>query len=341
MKQNLKVWVLASLLLAIAHRPAAAAINVKLATLAPEGSIWDQSVKEMGAEWQQATGGRVQLRVYPGGVAGDEPDVVRKMRIGQLHAAVLTVSGLTDIDEAFEVFTIPLFFDSYDELYYVLDKLRPTFEQRLQAKGYQLLSWGNGGWVHLFSTKPLPTVADLKASKLFVAAGDDERVQWWQNNGFRPVALATTDVLTGLQTGMIEAMPSPPLAALLLQWYRQAPYMLDLGVAPLVGATVITSKVWQQIAPADQAAILAAAKKVEERLNAEVPEQDRKSIAEMQKRQLTVVPVPADAAKSWEAAAEEFANNVRNTRVPPEVLQQALAARAEYRKAHPAGGAEP
>src|SRR5258706_1066969 len=109
---------------------------VKLATLVPDGSVWDKVIKGMGAEWNQATEGRVTLRVYAGGVAGDEPDIVRKMRVGQLHAAALTVTGLAEIDDAFRVFAIPMFFDSYPELYQVLDRMRPTLEARLAAKGF-------------------------------------------------------------------------------------------------------------------------------------------------------------------------------------------------------------
>ncbi len=319
----------------------AATVNVKLASLAPEGSIWDDAVKEMGAEWQDDTDGRVRLRVYAGGVAGDEPDVVRKMRIGQLHAAVLTVNGLADIDEAFLVFTIPLFFDSYEELYFVLDRLSPVLQERLEAKGYKLLHWGHAGWVHLFASRELRTLEDLKRAKMFVTAGDEEGLQLWKNNGYRPVPLATTDILTGLQTGMVDVIPSPPLAALLLQWYRQAPYMLDLGVAPLVGGTVISARSWQRIGVADQQALLAAASRTEERLETEVPEQDTAAIAEMKKRGLTVVTPQGEQVQVWEQAAEAFAAAVQDSRVPADILQQALAARREFRASPRGPGGQP
>lgn len=315
----------------LAPNTRAATINVKLASLAPEGSIWDDAVKEMGAEWQDDTDGRVRLRVYAGGVAGDEPDVVRKMRIGQLHAAVLTVNGLAEIDEAFLVFTIPLFFDSYEELYFVLDRLSPALRKRLEAKGYRLLHWGHAGWIHLFSSRELRTLNDLKGAKMFVTAGDEEGLQLWKNNGYRPVPLATTDILTGLQTGMVDVIPSPPLAALLLQWYRQAPYMLDLGVAPLVGGTVISDRIWQRIGAADQQVLLAAASKTEERLEKEVPAQDSGAIEEMKKRGLTVVTPQGEQVQVWQQAAEAFAAAVKDSRVPADILQQALEARREFR----------
>ena len=322
-----------SLLIAAALAAApVVAITVKLASLAPDGSVWHLAIEDMGAEWAEATDGRVRLRVYPGGVAGDEPDVVRKMRIGQLQAAVLTVGGLMEIDDAFRVFGIPMFFDSYEELYYVLDRMTPELTRRLDEKGYVLLNWGHDGWVHLFSTRPLRSLEELKSAKLFVGAGDDRAVQWWKSNGYRPVPLATTDILTGLQTGMIEALPSPPLAALLLQWYKQAPHMLDLGLAPLVGGTVIQKRVWQLIGAEDRAALLAAAAELGETLEREVPGQDAESVAEMEKRGLKVVRVEeGERLQAFRAAAEEFAERVRGDRLPPEILTLAQEARAAYR----------
>jgi TRAP-type C4-dicarboxylate transport system substrate-binding protein len=328
------------LLLILPAAAPAPAVTVKLASLAPDGSVWDLAIEEMGAEWAEATDGRVRLRVYPGGVAGDEPDVVRKMRIGQLQAAALTVGGLTEIDDAFRVFAIPMFFDSYEELYYVLDRMTPEFSRRLEDNGYVLLNWAHAGWVHLFSTEPVRSLEQLKATKLFVGAGDDRAVQWWKNNGYRPVALATTDILTGLQTGMIEALPSPPLAALLLQWYKQAPYMLDLGLAPLVGATVVQKRVWQRIGEADRAGLLAAAAELGEKLEHEVPGQDEESVAEMTKRGLQLVRIDAEQLARFRAAAEEFAERVRGDRLPPEILQLAQEARAAYR-AEPASAEAP
>jgi len=311
----------------------AAPVTVKLASLAPDNTIWDRVVEEMGAEWQEATDGRVKLRVYPGGVAGDEPDVVRKMRIGQLHAAVLSVGGLGDIDPAFGVFTVPFLFDSYDELYHVLHVLTPTLEKRLEAKGYVLLHWGHAGWIHVFSKEPVTRVDDLRKLKLFVAAGDDAAFRWWKDKGFRPVALATTDITTGLQTGMIEAVPSTPLAALLLQWYRQIPNMMDIGFAPLVGATVVTQSAWNRIAPADQQALKAAAKRAEKELESSVPTQDEESVSQMTSRGLQVTRVEGTPnAAAWRAVAEDYAERMRESSVPPDILQQALAARDAYRK---------
>ena len=327
-----RIALLAGLLLltlGLATRAAEAATVIKLATLVPDGSVWDKALKQMGADWKERSDGRVTLRIYPGGVAGDEPDVVRKMRIGQIHAASLTVTGLSEIDPAFKVFTIPLFYDSYEELLFVLKAMEPYLAAKLEARGFVFVHWGHAGWVHLFSKDPIRRIADLKQQKLFVWAGQDDMVQWWKRSGFKPEALAATDIMTGLQTGMIEVLPTTPLAALNLQWFRQTPYMNELGLAPLVGATVITQKAWKKISAADQKALLAVARRTEEQLEKGIPQQDREAVEAMTKRGLEVIAVTDDT--EWREAAAEFADTMRGAVVPAEAFDRALAERSRFR----------
>jgi len=262
------------------------------------------------------------------------PDLIRKMRIGQLHAAALTVGGLAELDPGFEIFTIPMFFESYDELFHVLDKMRPTLEKRLEANGYVLVHWMQAGWVHFFSKKPIRVVDDLRKQKLFVWAGDDGLIQLWRKNGFQPVPLAMTDALTGLQTGMIEAMPSTPLAAMSLQWFRQTPYMQNLGLAPLVGGTVVSKKIWDRISPEARAKMKEIALRTEKRLMKEVPEQDEKAVELMKERGLKIVAVDAQQEAEWNAAAEEFTAFKREQMEAKDLLDEARRLRDAYRKSH-------
>ena len=183
-----------------AAEPAAPTV-IKTATVLPEGTVWYQAVKDMGTEWGTATSDRVTMRLYAGGIAGDDPDMLRKMRIGQLQAGVISMNGLAEIDETFKVFRLPLFFASYDEMRAVLAAMKPDLERRLAAKGFVLLNWSEVGWVYLFSAKPVATVPELKSSKMFSFAGDDQMTSWWKQQGFQPVAIATTDIPTALQTG--------------------------------------------------------------------------------------------------------------------------------------------
>jgi TRAP-type C4-dicarboxylate transport system substrate-binding protein len=311
---------------------ASAQTTIKLATVVPEGSIWDKNIKQMAEEWKQATDGRVTVTVFGGGSQGDEPTVLRKMRLDALQAAALTAVGLGTIDASFNVFDIPFFFESYDELNYVTRELTPTIRKRVDAKGFVLLNWGHGGWAQVFTKRPVQTVDDLKKIKLYTSAGNDRMVQWFKANGFEPRAMAMTDIMTGLTTGMIEGLPMPPLAALLFQWYKQAPYMLELGLAPIIGANIITKKSWGSFSEADRAKLMVSAEAVEKRLQADVPKQDASSVAEMTKRGLTITKA---SGPEWRTELDKLAKTMRSEMVPPEIFDAALKARNDYRKAHP------
>jgi len=212
-----------------------------------------------------------------------------------------------------------------------VERMEPTFKKRLDAKGFVFLNWGHAGWVHFFTKKPVTTAAEMKKTKMFVWAGDDRMIQLWKDNGFQPVPLAATDILTGLQTGMIEAYPTTPLAALSLQWYHSTPYMVESGLAPLVGAMVMTKQTWMKISEADRTAILAACAKAEDRLEREIPAQDSMAVVEMLKRGLTVTEVKPEARAEWEETAQAFAAKMRGPIVPADILDQALKARESYR----------
>jgi len=310
---------------------------IKIATLAPDGSSWDKILRQMTDDWKGATEGRVEVRIYPGGVAGDDPDIVRKMRIGQLQGAALTVGGLSSIEPGFNVFSIPLFFDSFDEFLYVREKLTPVLSSGLEKNGFKMMNWGHGGWAHLFLTKKVATLDELKKVKMWTWAGDDRIGEIWKKVGFNPVPLAATDLLTGLQTGLIDAMPTTPYAALAMQWYRQTPYLLDAGFAPLVGATVISMKTWENLDPADATVMLDIAHDPKHESTAEIADTDREAIGEMEKRGVTLIHVDLTQGE-WKQAADQFADEMRKAIVPQDVFELALKYRSEYRSGHPSGG---
>jgi TRAP-type C4-dicarboxylate transport system substrate-binding protein len=150
---------------------------IKLASVVPAGSVRGKELQKLAVDWSQATSGRVTLTVFNGGSQGDESSVLRKMRLDALQAASLTGVGLASIDPAFNLFSLPFFFESYDELNAVMDALTPELRRRVEAKGFVLLGWGHGGWLQLFSTRPVANLADLKAIKLYTSAGDDRMTQ--------------------------------------------------------------------------------------------------------------------------------------------------------------------
>ena len=302
---------------------------IKLATIVPDGSIWDKSLKQMGIDWKAATGDRVSLTVFSGGSQGDESTVLRKMRLNALQGASLTVVGLASIDWSFNVFNIPFFFQSYDELNAVIEKLTPLLKQRVAAKGFVLVHWGHGGWLQVFSKQPVQAVADLKRAKLYTSAGDDSMTQWYKANGFQPRAMAMTDVLTGLTTGMIDALPTTPIASMSFQWYKQTPYMLDLGISPIVGATVLSKKTWDGITDGDRAKITEISLKVEKQLQVDVPRQDGLATLLMQSQGLKVT---KGTGPEWQQLADNLAQTMRGKMVPPDVFDLALKERDAFRQ---------
>lgn len=310
--------------------------NIKLATQAPVNSSWHKALLDMGAEWETKTSGRVKLTVYAGGTQGSEDATLRMMRPGvdQLQANLLMLPGLSAIDDAFSVFGIPFFFASDAEGEHVLQKLSPLLEKRLEAKGFRLLSWGSAGWIQLFSKQPILTLADVKSAKLFTSQGDDRMVQWYKSNGFRPVALNASDIPAQLKlsTGMIDAAPTPPYPALLLQIFRDAKYMLDIHVAPLYGALVMTTEAWNKLSAADRQTVMAAAKNAEARLLGDAPKLDADSIATMKSRGLTVNTPDAKTLAAFRTESERLVTSMRGTLVPADIYDAALRERDAFRK---------
>jgi TRAP-type C4-dicarboxylate transport system substrate-binding protein len=315
---------------------AAAPLEVKLATLVPANTTWHKALLDMGNTWNKDTAGRVTLTVFPGGVQGDESTVIKKMRPGfdTLQASFLTVGGLADLDEAFNVLAMPFFLETPDEEAAVEKKLTPVLEQRLQAKGFHLLCWGTGGWVQLFSKKPLRTLADVKAAKLYTSKGSEKWVQWYVSNGFHPVALLPADIPAQLKlsTGLIDTAPNPPYLALNLQIFRDAKYMLDVHIAPLASALLISNTAWNKISAEDRVKVSAAAEALEARVRAEAPAQDAESIKQMSARGLQVITLDQKAAAEFRAAATQLNTTMRGTMVPPDVYDMAVQERDAVRK---------
>jgi TRAP-type C4-dicarboxylate transport system substrate-binding protein len=328
---SLRSFALAALLtLGSALAPAQTTV-IKMGTLAPEGSGWHKVLLQMGDRWRTISGGRVKLVVYPGGVLGDEPDLVKKMRIGQIQAVALSGGGMFDIERGVMCLQIPMMFDTYDELDYVRERVAPRLEKMIEAKGFIVLNWGDAGWVQFFLKKAVTKVADFKQIKLFTWAGDAEELELWKANGFRVVPLAATDILSGLETGLIEGVPTTPLYAELNQSYRVAPYLIDVKWAPLVGATIVTKKTWDALPADKRAEMLQAARDAGEGLRGGIRKMGDEAIAAMQKRKLTVVPVPAAVLAEWRREAESVYPTIRSRWVPADIFDEVKRLRDEYR----------
>ena len=302
--------------------------RIQLGSALPASSVWDRALKKMATEWKEETDGRVELRVQSGAFR-DEAALARRLKRGRPQAAVFGLPG--DIDEAFNVLTMPFFFAADAEAFHVVEQLTPTFERVLADEGLVLLNWGHAGWAHFFTEEPVETLDDLRQTKLFTAAGDDKMLQWYKENGFDPQPLAYTDVLLGLNTGLVNAHPSPPYIALLFQWYDKTPFMLDVPLAPVLGITVVAERTWNRISAEDQEMLRGSAKRLEEELLRDVPAQERDSIAQMKQRGLTVVELDDTAKTTFREIADELTASWRGDMIPADVYDQALRARNAFR----------
>jgi TRAP-type C4-dicarboxylate transport system substrate-binding protein len=312
-------------------------VTVKMATLVPDGSSWHQILKETAESWKQISGGRVIVKLYAGGVAGDDPDVVRKMRLGTLNAGVLTSVGIGEVDRSVYALAIPMMYDSYDEVYWVLEKMRPRLEQGLEAKGFVVLNWADGGWVSFFTQKPVAVPDDLRALKLFVWAGDTDSVEVWKSMGMKPVPLPSTEVTTALQTGLVNAMGSPPQVAVISQFFNHAQNMTDLRWQILLGTTIINKSTWEKIPAEIRPALLEATRSAGKRLQEEVRKSAEKDVEAMRKRGLNVVRVDDKSRALWQQMAESAYPRIRGVIVPADAFDEARRLRDEYRKANPKG----
>lgn len=312
---------------------------IKMGTLAPDGSPWHQVLQQMGERWRTISGGKLKLTIYPGGVLGDEPDLVNKMRIGQIQAVALSGAGMAEIEPGVSCLQIPMMFESYEELDYVRDRMAPRLEKMIEARGFLVLNWGDAGWVHFFTRSPVTRLDDMRQMKLFTWAGDNDTLELWKANGFRAVPLAATDILTGLQTGLIEAVPTTPLYALLNQSFGLAKYMNDVKWAPLVGATLITRKAWELLPLNQRNEMLRAAHESGEGLRGGIRKMGDEAVVAMQKRKLTVVHADTPVVAQWRTEVEAVYPNLRGRTIPAELFDEVHKLRDEFR-AHTGGGAK-
>lgn len=309
-----------ALLLAVVPAAARADVVIKLGTLAPNGSTWHTLLKEMGQKWEQASGGKVKLRVYPGGVLGNEGDMVKKIRIGQLHGAALTTIGLHDITPAAQAVDVPMMIDTWATLDYVMERMAPKLEKMIEDKGYIVVGWSEVGFVRFFSTKKIATLAEAQASKMFTWEGDPASAEAWRAGGFHPVVMSSTEIVTGLQTGLIDTVALAPLYAFSSRMFEKAKYMLDLPWAVLTGATVVRKDEWDKI-PADvRPKLLEISHEYAKKIAAEVRRMDTEALENMSKQGLVVVK-PVDP-KAFQAAAEKAYSVVRGKVVPADAFDE-------------------
>lgn len=231
-------------LLLILSQPAICAPKhfFKVATIAPAGSVWITEFEKFAQEVSEKTDGEVGFRIYPGGVMGDDQAMLRKMRVGQLNGGGFTMTGISQLLADFRIFAIPFLFRSYDEIDAVKKGLQPYFTEQFRTKRMEFISYNEVGFVYAMSTSPLTTVEDLKQSKSWTPSGDPLTSKFMQNLDITPVQLTIPDVLSSLQTGLVNTVFNSLYGSIVLQWYTKANYITDIPYGYAYGVFVLDSK---------------------------------------------------------------------------------------------------
>jgi TRAP-type C4-dicarboxylate transport system substrate-binding protein len=308
---------------------------VRLATLAPKGSSLHKLLLAMGERLRAAPEGGVKLVVYADGTMGGESEMVRKMRIKQLQAGLLTASGLEQIDESINALqNLPLVFRDLGEVAAVRERLAPLLKQRFEAKGFVLLFLGDIGFVRYFSKQPIRVPEDLKKARLFTMPGNVRQVDLMKSLGLNPQPLEPTDILPALQTGLIDCVPTIPLLAQIDQFYKPAPYMLDLEWAPLVGGCVILKETFDALPATTRSAILEIGRDTGEQVVARNRIESDESVAAMKSGGLTVITPTQKEVQAWRDFVQPVYPKLRGTQVQADlydIVMETLRARREQK----------
>ena len=311
-------------------RAADLAPRFKVATILPRGTSSHQTLLEMSAQWRPSG---VNPTFYTDGVMGGEGEIVRRMRVDQLQGGLLTVAGLMEIDHSVTALQLmPLVFRSLDEVTYVRDRLRPQLEKRLEEKGFVVLFWADAGWVQFFSKKPVLHPDDLRKQKTFVLGSDSSQVDLMKAAGFQAVPLEYTDILTGLQTGLIEAVPTAPFYALAGQFNLAATYMLEINYVPLVGGLVVTRKAWDATPVPAREVLRRSAEAAGRKITLQSRQEMHESVAAMQKRGLKVTQMTPAAEAEWRTLFDGVYPKIRGDLVPADIFDEVQRLLREYRK---------
>ena len=306
-------------------------ILVKLGTGAPQGSSWHDALNQLKQDWARISGGSVTVNVYAGGVAGDDTELVRKIQRRGLDAIAVSGLGLSRIEPGVECLNLPMMVNSYEEFDHIREKMTPAIEKRIESKGFRILNWADIGWVRFFTKRPVRTLDDLRKLKLWTSTGDPEAEKLYKQLGFRVVPLPVSDMLTSLQTGLIEAFQAPPLFAMLGRSYEAAKNMVDLPWAPLVGATIISDRAWQRIPAGMRPELLQAARKAGDAMRDEIRRLDADAITQMKQRGLNVIKPDAAALADWRRQTEAAYPALRGTMVPEDLFDEVKRLRDAHR----------
>ncbi len=314
----------------------ASAADLKIATVAPDGSHWMQQMRAGAEVIKTRTSGRVIVKFYPGGVMGNDSQVLRKVRANQLQGGAFAAGGLAERYSGLNLYGIPLLFRSLAEVDAVRAKLDPKLAAGLDQAGFVTFGFVEGGFANLFSNEPIRTVNEMRRKKVWVPDGDQISFLAMQELGLSPVTLPVTDVLTGLQTGLIEITFASPVVALVLQWHTKVKYITRLPVSYSYGVFAIEKDAFGRLTADDQSVVREVMAKTLSGLDHEARDENERAYETLLSAGLKPVEVGAGDLDAWRQTIEGMYPQLRSRPdINAELFDELRAILAEYRKAHP------
>jgi TRAP-type C4-dicarboxylate transport system substrate-binding protein len=314
----------------------AMAAEIKIASVAPDGSRWMQQMRAGAEEVAAKTGGRVVMKFYPGGVMGNDAQVLRKVRIGQIQGGAFTAGGLAERYGALNLYGIPLLFRSLDEIDAVRKVLDPQLAAGLEEAGFVTFGFIEGGFANLLSNEPIRNVEDMRRRKVWVPDGDPISFLAMEALGLSPVVLPVTDVLTGLQTGLIEIAFASPVAALVLQWHTKVKYITELPISYSMGIFAIDKRAFAAISEADQAVVREVMGRYITSLDREARDDNRRAAEVLTQAGIETVTVDGADVDSWRGTIQSIHPQLRaRPDIDAAMLERMLGLLADYRRTHP------
>ena len=313
----------------------ASAVTLKIATIAPNGTGWMNAMRAGAKEVKERTEGRVKLRFYPGGVMGSDKSVLRKMRIGQLQGGALTGGGLAMVYPNANIYSLPFSFRNYDEVDYVRSKMDPLLMQQLEDKGFVSFGFIETGFAYLMSKEPIRSVSDLENRKIWIPEGDKISQAAFEAVGVSPIQLPLTDVMTGLQTGLIDTVGSSPVGAIALQWHTRLHYITDLPVMYLYGTLVVQERALRRIQPEDRKILNEVMSKAAAELDEQARKDNRGAKKALVAQGLKLLEPSASQAKRWRTNIDDAVAKLTQEGVFTKAMLERLEGNlAEYREHH-------
>lgn len=310
--------------------------TIKFATVAPEGSTWMNVMHEYDAAVRKDSNGKLGFKFYPGGIAGDEKDVLRKIRIGQYQAAGFTGVGMGEIAPEERILDSPFLFRDTSEIDYIYNKFTTLFSQAFEKGGFVFLGWAEVGFVYVFTQKPIYSVEDMKDVKAWMWEGDPIAQASFKVLHLAPIPLSVTDVNTSLQTGMINCVYSPPLAMIALQWFTKVKYMLDVPLANSTGAALISKRYFDTLPSDLQQILLKEGAIYMAKLTRLSREDNIKAIKTLKSKGIIIThPRSKSELAYYYQTGEEARQMLVGKLYSEDLLHQVESALDQYRKSHP------